>query len=101
MPTLKNSFSVDLQNYSYRVFLPHTNTHHYACKVKGITLDFANSQRVNFDVMKTLITNIRERCDDEDTITVVYPKKITRKRRLDIVSERLKKIRGGVLRNVD
>ena len=79
------------KNYSYRVFSPHTNTHSDVCKVKGITLDFTNSQKVNFDVIKTLINNIRERCVEDEPITVVYPKKITRKRRLDIVSERLEK----------
>lgn len=43
------------KNYSYEVYSPTSATRHYVCKVKGFTLNYENSQTINFNTMKSLI----------------------------------------------
>lgn len=43
------------KNYTYRVNVKGGNTYKYVCKVKGINLNFSNSQKINFEQMRTMI----------------------------------------------
>lgn len=45
------------KNYAYKVYTPSTNTINEVCKVKGFTLNYANSRIINFHAMKNLILN--------------------------------------------
>ena len=47
------------KNYAYR-----TNKGKEVCKVKGFTLNFANSQLINFDVVKQLVFDYKEKQND-------------------------------------
>jgi hypothetical protein len=46
------------------------------CKVRGITLNYAFSELVNFDLFKNMVLNVNETA----TVTVHTDKKIKRKR---------------------
>lgn len=43
------------KNYAYRVFETSTTETHNTIKIKGITLNYENSQVINFDLMKNMI----------------------------------------------
>lgn len=43
------------KNYAYKVYLPTTDTTFTKVKVKGITLNYENSQIINFDLMKNMV----------------------------------------------
>ena len=55
------------KNYAYK-----TNQGNEACKVRGFTLNFTNSQLINFESVKTLLIDPSEK----STITVTNPHKI-------------------------
>jgi hypothetical protein len=56
------------------VFAPMTNQLSYICKVKGITLNAENLKLINFESIKTMITEP----DTPQTIRVVDKHKISR-----------------------
>ena len=56
--------------YAYLTFTPDTNETHECCKVKGITLNFANSQKINYASVKELIRSRYRDDDDEPAIEV-------------------------------
>ena len=60
------------KNYSYR-----TNTNKVETKVRGITLDCKAKQKVNFDVIRTLVY-LHTQCHVTGHVTVDIPFKITR-----------------------
>lgn len=50
----KNAYIVEFasggaKNYAYKVFCPDTNKYFHVAKVKGITLNYKNSQKINFE----------------------------------------------------
>lgn len=45
------------KNYAYKVYSPSSNLTKEVCKVKGFTLNYKNSQTINFDCLKNLIVN--------------------------------------------
>ena len=57
------------KNYAYK-----TNQGNETCKVRGFTLNFTNSQLINFESVKTLLIDPSEK----STITVTNPHKICR-----------------------
>lgn len=57
------------KNYAYK-----TNRNKETCKVRGITLNYTNSQLINFESVKTIVTNPK-RCPN---IVVTNPSKICR-----------------------
>ena len=57
------------KNYAYK-----TNNGNETCKVRGFTLNFTNSQLINFESVKTLLIDPSEK----STITVTNPHKICR-----------------------
>ena len=57
------------KNYAYK-----TNKGNETCKVRGFTLNFTNSQLINFESVKTLLIDPSEK----STITVTNPHKICR-----------------------
>ena len=57
------------KNYAYK-----TNKGNETCKVRGFTLNFTNSQLINFESVKTLLIDPSEKL----TITVTNPHKICR-----------------------
>lgn len=60
------------KNYAYKL-----NTNETTCKVKGITLNFRNSQVINFETMKQMVQQVNG--DNEvGKITVTNPYQITR-----------------------
>ncbi|XP_052814068.1 uncharacterized protein LOC128241135 [Mya arenaria] len=60
------------KNYAYK-----TNTNKETCKVRGFTLHFTNSQMINFDSVKQIVT-----CPEAlSAVTVVNPRKICRDKR--------------------
>ena len=74
------------KNYAYRTKNGKTDT-----KIRGITLDYTTSGKLNHDVIRELV---RARCDDEtsEKVTVDIPYKITRnKKEKTIVTKRMKK----------
>ncbi len=60
------------KNYAYK-----TNKNEETCKVRGFTLNFANSKLINFETVKHLVTDPKSR----QTITVTNSKKICRDKR--------------------
>ena len=57
------------KNYAYK-----TNTNKETCKVRGFTLNFTNSQLINFESVKHLVTD-PESCQN---VTGTNPSKICR-----------------------
>ena len=55
------------KNYAYV-----TATGKTCCKIRGFTLNFRNSQLLNFDVLKSMI------CDQDEPIAIQNPSKICR-----------------------
>lgn len=43
------------KNYAYKVYSPDTQLESTVCKVKGFSLNFKNSQKINFDTVKSLV----------------------------------------------
>ncbi len=60
------------KNYSYK-----TNKNEETCKVRGFTLNFTNSKLINFEAVKSMVTDPESR----RTITVTNPNKICRDKR--------------------
>lgn len=60
--------SGDPKNYAYR-----TLSEREECKVRGFTLNWANSKLINFDAIKSMICTSRDR-----QIKIVNPRKISR-----------------------
>jgi len=64
-------------NYAYKILKAKTSAKKTVCKVRGITLNYATSQLVNFESIKDMIL-----CADiKDVITVRTERKIKRKLR--------------------
>eukprot|EP00057_Strongylocentrotus_purpuratus_P035473 XP_799265.2 PREDICTED: uncharacterized protein LOC594742 [Strongylocentrotus purpuratus] len=59
------------KNYAYT-----TNTGESTCKVKGITLNYSNSQVINYETMKQMVKNVGS--GPSEKITVTNPHQITR-----------------------
>ena len=59
------------KNYAYK-----TNKNNETCKVRGFTLNYTNSQLINFESVKDMVTE-----SEEKTITVTNPSKICRDKR--------------------
>lgn len=80
------SFSGGPKNYAYR-----TATGKTSCKVRGFTLNFRNTQLLNFESIKNLVCSF----DPSDSISLCNPQKITReaKRRKVINREETKMYR--------
>lgn len=51
------------KNYAYKVFTPSTQAEQTVCKVKGFSLNFRNSQIINFETVKRLVLS-----EDENQI---------------------------------
>ena len=69
------------KNYSYKVFSTKQNEEVVgACKVRGITLNYRNTQLVNFDSCKELIRGVRSRT------TVTNPHRIVRAKNMGVVT---------------
>ena len=74
------------KNYAYRTKGGKTDT-----KVRGITLDYAATGKLNHDVVRALL-HLHVNCDTNAKVTVDMPFKITRdKKEKDIVTKRMKK----------
>ena len=74
------------KNYAYRTKNGKTDT-----KVRGITLDYATTGKLNHDVVRALV-HLHVNCNTSAKITVDIPFKITRdKKEKDIVTKRMKK----------
>ena len=86
------------KNYAYRVVGGNgtTKTHKKSvCEVRGITLNYSTSQRVNYDVIRDMILKTG-RTTPDDVVTIHTDKKIKCKRekdgRVQILSEAEDKI---------
>ena len=76
------------KNYAYRTKKGKTET-----KIRGITLDYAATRKLNHDVVRALV-HLHTNCDTEAKVTVDMPFKITRdKKEKNIVTKRMKKKR--------
>jgi hypothetical protein len=64
------------KNYAYVMVDPVKTCRKTVCKVRGITLNYAVSQLVNFDLIKNMVLN----ADETATVNVHTDKKIKRKR---------------------
>ena len=74
------------KNYAYRTKNGKTET-----KIRGITLDYSASGKLNHDVVQALV-HLRVNCETEAKVTIDIPFKITRdKKEKNIVSKRMKK----------
>ena len=74
------------KNYAYRTKRGKTET-----KIRGITLDYMTSRKLNHDVIRDLV-HLHVDCDTEEKVTVDIPFKITRdKKEKSIVTKRMKK----------
>ncbi len=60
------------KNYAYK-----TNKNNETCKVRGFTLHYTNSQLINFDTVKAIVTDPTS----TQNITVTNPRKICREKR--------------------
>ena len=59
------------KNYAYK-----TNNNKETCKVRGFSLNYTNSRLINFESVKSIVTEAEEK-----TITVTNPSKICRDKR--------------------
>ena len=74
------------KNYAYI-----TNNGKSETKIRGITLDYAATKKINLDVMRRLVHS-HVNCHTEEKVTVDTPFKITRdKKEKNIVTKRMKK----------
>ena len=74
------------KNYAYI-----TNNGKSETKIRGITLDYAATKKINLDVMRHLVHS-HVNCHTEEKVTVDMPFKITRdKKEKNIVTKRMKK----------
>ena len=74
------------KNYAYI-----TNNGKSQTKIRGITLDYAATKKINLDVMRHLVHS-HVNCHTEEKVTVDMPFKITRdKKEKNIVTKRMKK----------
>lgn len=63
------SITGGLKNYAYKTVTGKTN-----CKVRGFTLNFRNSQLLNFESIQSLVCSLEK----EEVISLCNPHKITR-----------------------
>ena len=61
------------KNYAYKTFNSITNVEKTCCKVRRFTLNFRNSQLINFDTLCNVVTN-----PEEEKINIHTPYKIVR-----------------------
>ena len=61
------------KNYAYKTCNATTNVEKTYCKVRGFTLNYRNSQLINFDTLCDVVTN-----PEEETINIHTPFKIVR-----------------------
>ena len=74
------------KNYSYRTKNGKTDT-----KIRGITLDYTASGKLNHEVVRTLV-HLHANCKTEAKVTIEMPFKITRdKKEKNIVTKKMKK----------
>ena len=74
------------KNYAY-----HTNNGKSETKIRGITLNYDATKKINMDVMRHLVDS-RVNGHNEEKVTVVNPHKITRdKKEKNIVTKKMKK----------
>ena len=74
------------KNYAYRTKNGKTDT-----KIRGITLDYAATGKLNHDVVRALV-HLHVNCKTEGKVTVDIPFKITRdKKEKNIVTKKMKK----------
>ena len=74
------------KNYAYRTKKGKTET-----KIRGITLDYAATGKINHDVVRELV-HLHANCDTEEKVTVDIPFKITRdKKEKKIVTKKMRK----------
>ena len=74
------------KNYAYRTKKGKTDT-----KIRGITLDYAATGKLNHDVIRDLVHQ-HTNCDTEAKVTIDMPFKITRdKKEKNILTKRMKK----------
>ncbi|KAK4880439.1 hypothetical protein RN001_008585 [Aquatica leii] len=74
------------KNYAFKVFSTNSNQHEYICKVKGITLNFKNSQNVNFETLRSMVLD-----QAEDTY-VQTDRRICRNSTFDVLSRPERKV---------
>ena len=75
------------KNYAYV-----TNNNKSVTKVRGITLDYATTKKLNFQVMLSLL-HLQNKCHIQGKVTVDIPFKITRdKKNKKIITKRMKKV---------
>ena len=74
------------KNYAYRL-----ETGQETCKVRGFTLNFANSQKVNFDAVKQCVF------DQKQTIVLTNKSKITRDKLNSIIYNRVESKTYGAI----
>lgn len=72
------------KNYAYSILDPDTGKISTVCKVRGISLNFENSKKINFESIKN---EILKETDSGERIKVFNPKAIKRKRVAVVVSE--------------
>jgi len=63
------------KNYAY-----HTNKNKETCKVRGFSLNYTNSQLINFDAIKAIVTG-----STQQHVTLTNPSKISREKRKRIL----------------
>ncbi|XP_064644724.1 uncharacterized protein LOC135498397 [Lineus longissimus] len=68
------------KNYGYRI----KESQETVCKVRGFTLNYGNSQKINFETMRCLVQNL----NFSDTISVENPYKIRRRKDFKITTVR-------------
>ncbi|XP_064645952.1 uncharacterized protein LOC135499220 [Lineus longissimus] len=86
--TIEEFISGGPKNYGYRI----KGSGETVCKVRRFTLNYANSQNINFDSMKKLV----EALNFSDKITITNPFKIKRRKDFKIVTVQEEKKYGLV-----
>ena len=56
----------------------HSNRNNVVLKIKGITLNFTNSQRINFETLKQLVFAYNTEKTENETVVISNPRKIVR-----------------------
>ena len=86
MIEVQYSVSGGPKNYTYRTKEGKTDT-----KIRGITLDYAATGKLNHDVVRALV-HLHTNCDTDTKVTVDMSFKITRdKKEKNIVTKRMRK----------
>uniref|UniRef100_A0ABD2W678 Uncharacterized protein n=1 Tax=Trichogramma kaykai TaxID=54128 RepID=A0ABD2W678_9HYME len=84
--------------YAYQVVTPDTGAIHETCKVKGIRLNYKNSQKINYTNVREMILKLYNSDEDDDNSISLGFKSIRRTKTHEVITVNETKTRCPVLK---